>query len=76
MSSATAARNAPRRLEPLEEAILIVTTGLTGVVMHDGPLKKPSGAPEDLGTMFCQRAGALRRKSRQLPGHVAVHDQR
>jgi hypothetical protein len=36
----------------LEEAILICCTGLTGVVMHDGPLKKPSGAPEDLGSMF------------------------
>ncbi|HKS61285.1 MAG TPA: hypothetical protein VJT13_06285 [Xanthobacteraceae bacterium] len=44
--------NPPQRLEPLEEAILICTTGLTGVVMHDGPLSKPSGAPEDLGTMF------------------------
>jgi hypothetical protein len=45
-------RHAPQRLEPLEEAILICATGLTGVVMHDGPLKKPSGASEDLGTMF------------------------
>jgi hypothetical protein len=45
-------RNPPHPLEPLEEAILICTTGLTGVVMHDGPLKKPSGAPEDLGSMF------------------------
>jgi hypothetical protein len=39
-------------LSSLEEAILIVSTGLTGVVMHDGPLKKTSGAPEDLGSMF------------------------
>jgi len=45
-------RNAPHRLEPIEEAILICSTGLTGVVMHDGPLKKPSGLPEDLGSMF------------------------
>jgi hypothetical protein len=44
--------NAPDPLSPLEEAILICSTGLTGVVMHDGPLKKPSGAPEDLGSMF------------------------
>jgi hypothetical protein len=44
--------NAPHPLEPLEEAVLICSTGLTGVVMHDGPLKKPSGAPEDLGSMF------------------------
>lgn len=39
-------------LSLLEEAILICSTGLTGVVMLDGPLKKPSGAPEDLGSMF------------------------
>ena len=44
--------NAPQPLTPLEEAILICCTGLTGVVMHDGPLKKASGAPEDLGSMF------------------------
>jgi hypothetical protein len=44
--------NAPRPLTLLEEAILICCTGLTGVVMHDGPLKKPSGAPEDMGSMF------------------------
>ena len=44
--------NAPHPLDPLEEAILICSTGLTGVVMHDGPLKKASGAPEDLGSMF------------------------
>src|SRR5262249_27089731 len=44
--------NALQPLTPLEEAILICCTGLTGSVMHDGPLKKPSGAPEDLGSMF------------------------
>ena len=44
--------NSPMPLSSLEEAILIVSTGLTGVVMHDGPLKKTSGAPEDLGSMF------------------------
>ena len=44
--------NAPAPLTPLEEAVLICSTGLTGTVMHDGPLKKPSGAPEDLGSMF------------------------
>lgn len=45
-------KNPPQPLVPLEEAILICCTGLTGAVMHDGPLKKPSGAPEDLGSMF------------------------
>lgn len=44
--------NEPAPLEPLEEAILITcVTGITGVTTHDGPLTKPSGAPE-LGTPF------------------------
>ena len=43
--------NAPKPLTPLEEAILIVSTGLTGPVMHDGPLKKPDGRDE-LGSPF------------------------
>src|SRR5262249_18904871 len=43
--------NAPKPLTPLEEAILIVSTGLTGPVMHDGPLKKPDGGDE-LGSPF------------------------
>ena len=45
-------QNEPHPLDPLEEAILIVSTGLTGTAMHDGPLKKPDGSPEDLGSMF------------------------
>ena len=47
-----ASKNEPHPLEPLEEAVLICSTGLTGIVMHDGPLSKPSGAPEELGSMF------------------------
>jgi len=43
--------NKPKPLTPLEEAILIVSTGLTGPVMHDGPLKKPDGRDE-LGSPF------------------------
>jgi hypothetical protein len=43
--------NAPAPLTPLEEAILIAATGVTGAVMHDGPLIKPTGAPE-LGSPF------------------------
>jgi hypothetical protein len=44
--------NEPRPLSPLEEAILIVTvTGVTGVVMHDGPTEKPGGNVEQ-GTFF------------------------
>ena len=45
-------QNAPEPLDPLEEAILVCCSGLTGVVMLDGPLNKPTGAPEDLGSMF------------------------
>ena len=30
--------NQPAPLSPLEEAVLIVTTGLTGFLMHDGPV--------------------------------------
>jgi hypothetical protein len=43
--------NEPSPLTPLEQAILIASTGPTGAVMHDGPLDKPNGAPE-LGTPF------------------------
>ncbi len=43
--------NSPAPLSPLEEAILVVATGLTGSVQHDGPLQLPSGGPE-IGTPF------------------------
>jgi hypothetical protein len=43
--------NAPAPLTPLEEAVLVVSTGVTGPVMHDGPLKKPDGRDE-LGSPF------------------------
>lgn len=43
--------NAPAPLSELEEAVLVVATGLTGVVMHDGPLHIPGGGDE-LGTPF------------------------
>ncbi|MDE0538718.1 MAG: hypothetical protein OXH94_08340 [Rhodospirillales bacterium] len=49
--------NEPSPLGLLEEAVLICSTGLTGPVMHDGPLKKPSGEPEDLGSMFWNLTG-------------------
>src|SRR3954469_21592393 len=48
--------NAPSPLSPIEEAILIAATGVTGAVMHDGPLIKPSGLPE-LGTPFLNSVG-------------------
>lgn len=41
----------PAPLTKLEEAILIVSTGVTGLTTHDGPLYKPGGEQE-LGTPF------------------------
>jgi hypothetical protein len=43
--------NPPAPLSPLEEAILIVATGVTGVATMDGPLDKPGGGKE-LGTPY------------------------
>ena len=48
--------NAPSPLSPLEEAVLIASTSVTGAVMHDGPTEKVDGSPE-LGTMFLEVAG-------------------
>lgn len=43
--------NEPQALSALEEAILVVaTTGITGITMHDGPLFKKNG--KELGTPF------------------------
>src|SRR5688500_17883492 len=38
-----ASSNAPAPLSPLEEAVLVVSTGLTGATMHDGPLETADG---------------------------------
>jgi len=48
--------NAPAPLSALEEAVLIVSTGLTGSVTHDGPLQIPTGGVE-LGTPFLSALG-------------------
>jgi hypothetical protein len=48
--------NAPAPLSAVEEAVLIVATGLTGAVMHDGPLQIPGGGSE-LGTPFVNALG-------------------
>ncbi|MGH9222959.1 MAG: hypothetical protein ACRD2W_04075 [Acidimicrobiales bacterium] len=42
--------NAPAPLTPLEEAILIAATGITGAVMHDGPTNH--GKNKELGSPF------------------------
>jgi nitroreductase len=44
-------RNRPEPLSELEEAILIVSTGLTGITTHDGPLDSTTHGRE-LGTPF------------------------
>ncbi len=50
-------KNQPHPLTPLEEAILVVvTTGVTGVTMHDGPMIKPGGKTE-IGTPFLHIIG-------------------
>src|SRR5687767_10218322 len=43
--------NAPAPLSKLEEAVLICSLGITGVITHDGQLNKPGGGRE-LGTPF------------------------
>ncbi len=43
--------NQPEPLTRLEEAVMIVSTGLAGLTTHDGPLIKADGRPE-LGTPF------------------------
>jgi hypothetical protein len=48
--------NNPAPLSALEEAVLIVSTGLTGSVMHDGPLQI-SGGGSELGTPFVYALG-------------------
>ena len=44
-------KNPPSPLSKLEEAVLIVSLGVTGVSTHDGPLKVPGGGTE-LGSPF------------------------
>ena len=51
-----ASANKPKPLTPLEEAVLIVSTGVTAPVMHDGPLKRPDGGAE-LGSPFSNVIG-------------------
>jgi len=61
--------NAPAPLDPLEEAVLIVATLITGAVTHDGPLDIPGGGRE-LGTPFLNIVG----RSASSPDNIqAVH---
>ena len=61
--------NEPAPLDPLEEAILVVATGITGVVLHDGPTEMPDGGRE-LGTPFLH---ALARAASSPDNIQAVH---
>lgn len=61
--------NAPAPLSQVEEAMLIVATGLTGAVTHDGPLDIPGGGRE-LGTPFLH---ALARSASSPDNIQAVH---
>lgn len=61
--------NLPAPLDALEEAMLIVATGLTGVVTHDGPLDIPGGGKE-LGTPFLH---AMARSASSPDNVQAVH---
>jgi hypothetical protein len=46
-------QNQPEPLDPLEEAILVASIGLTGVTTHDGPLDVDlPGGGRELGTPF------------------------
>ncbi len=66
----------PEPLSPLEEAVLIVSTGLTGITTHDGPLDSTTHGRE-LGTPFLNilaRAGSSPDNSQ--PTHfVMVNDE-
>jgi hypothetical protein len=66
----------PEPLSPLEEAVLIVSTGLTGITTHDGPLDSTTHGRE-LGTPFLNilaRAGSSPDNSQ--PTHfIMVNDE-
>ena len=68
-------RTQPSPLTPLEEAILIASTSVTGAVMHDGPTQKPDGSPE-LGHDVPRGRRPRRLQRRQRAGDVVLHDQR
>ena len=61
--------NLPAPLDAVEEAMLIVATGLTGVVTHDGPLDIAGGGHE-LGTPFLH---AMARSASSPDNIQAVH---
>ena len=68
--------NPPAPLSPLEEAILIASTGLTGITTHDGPLDSRNHGRE-LGTPFLNiLARSASSPDNSQPTHfVMVNDQ-
>ena len=68
--------NAPAPLSPLEEAVLVVSTGLTGrVTMHDVPANNAGREPA-LFRAAHQRPRPLRQQHRQRARRVVLPDQR
>jgi hypothetical protein len=67
---------APERLSRLEEAVLIASIGVTGAVMHDGPLTKPNRTAE-LGSPFLNIAarGASSADNAQATHFFMINDE-
>ena len=65
----------PQPLSPLEEAMLIAVTGVTGINLPDRPFEDAQKQPI-LGTPNMSFTGQGRRQHRQLPGDLVLHDQR
>ncbi|MBE7200645.1 MAG: hypothetical protein INR70_22970 [Parafilimonas terrae] len=68
--------NKPSPLTPLEEAILIAATGVTGAVIHDGPLVKTNKTAE-LGTPFLNSVGraASSADNAQATSMIMINDE-
>ena len=65
----------PEPLSPLEEAVLIASIGVTGAVIHDGPLIKADGSDE-LGSPFLNvvAAGASSADNAQATHFFMIND--
>jgi len=66
----------PEPLTRLEEAVLIASIGVTGAVIHDGPLTKPDGSNE-LGSPFLNVAasGASSADNAQATHFFMINDE-
>lgn len=68
--------SAPEPLSALEEAVLVASIGITGAVIHDGPLTKPTGASE-LGSPFLNviASGASSADNAQATHFFMINDE-